>query len=54
MIQEGLFEDAIFGEEPYDGYNQTIKDSYKKKRFEINRFTTELLNKKILLKLKSC
>ncbi|MDO3426275.1 hypothetical protein QWT87_15345 [Chryseobacterium sp. APV1] len=34
------------GEEPYDGYNQMLKDSYKKKRFEINRFTTELLNKK--------
>ncbi|MCQ4141092.1 hypothetical protein [Chryseobacterium sp. EO14] len=34
------------GEEPYDGYNQMVKDSYKKKRFEINRFTTELLNKK--------
>lgn len=34
------------GEEPYDGYNQMLKDSYKKKRFEINRLTTELLNKK--------
>lgn len=34
------------GEEPYDGYNQMLKDSYKKKRFEINRFTTDLLNKK--------
>lgn len=33
-------------EEPYDGYNQMVKDSYKKKRFEINRFTTDLLNKK--------
>lgn len=35
-----------FGEEPYEGYNQLVKDNYKKKKFEINRLTTELLNKK--------
>jgi hypothetical protein len=34
------------GEEPYEGYNLLVKDNYKKKKFEINRLTNELLNKK--------
>lgn len=33
-------------DEAYDGYNEAFKEAHKKKRFEINKLTTELLNKK--------